>query len=462
MAPVTLPTPRPVSGRFVVTPELFVVPDNRQPLLYAPLKGLIFRVRPALVERLGRALGAGADIGDVDPALCVLLDRLGLLDPAGRPLHMPPRAVHDRFEPTGVILLVTTICNLRCTYCYADAGDYEPQLFNRTVAEAGIRLVIDNAVHLGEDRAHVAFHGGGEPTADFAMIQHATEIARRHARAAGGDALQVETSLVTNGVMSDAKAAWLAENISSVQVSLDGPADVHDAQRPRAGGSGTHARVVRTAKMLEAAVPDMMIKSTISRASVSRMADIARFLCETFDLPRFHMGPVLSAGRGKSDAFGQPDVEEFVEGYQRAQEVADGYGREIVVSGALTTFPKVRATYCGVTDPNFALNVNGSVTGCYEVIYEDDPRSHRFHYGRYDPATGGFSIDTAAMMRLRGHDVTRIRKCRNCFAKWHCAGDCQARWYDSSDGSDEAGVDVRCEVNRALIRRELYRLAGSG
>lgn len=457
---VVLPRPSAVDGRFVLTPELFVVPDDEQPLLYAPLKGLVFRVKPALVERLRAGVEATSPLDETDPALALLLNRLGLLDPADQPLHMPARPIHDRFEPTGVILLVTTVCNLRCTYCYAEAGEYEPQLFSREVAEAAISLVIDNAVSLGERTAHVAFHGGGEPTQDFRLIKHAVEFGRRYAAEAGGD-VSLETSLVTNGLVSTAKAEWLAHNIDSVQVSLDGPQHVHDLQRPRQDGASTHARVVETAKLLEANVPDMMIKSTISRASVGYMAEIAEFLCETFTLPRFHFGPVLSAGRGRGDEFGQPDVEDFLAGYDAAQAVADRWGREIVVSGALTTFPKVRATYCGVTDPNFAVNVNGSVTGCYEVIYEDDPRSHRFHYGRYVPETGRFEVDVERMTALRAHDVTAIPKCTNCFAKWHCAGDCQARWFDSVDGSLESGVDVRCEVNRALVRRELYRLVQS-
>lgn len=458
---VKLPAPAAVDGLFVITPELFVVPDAERPLLYAPLKGLVFSVKPALVERLRAATATTEALETFDPALCRLLNQLGLLDDASSPLYMPPRPVHDRFEPTGVILLVTTVCNLRCHYCYADAGDYEPQLFDRDVARAGIRLAIDNAARRGEPRAHVAFHGGGEPTQDFRLIREAIAFAREYAESTTGGSVSIETSLVTNGVLSQKKAQWLAENITSVQVSLDGPQHLHDMQRPLQDGSSTHARVVDTAKLLEANVPDMMIKSTISRATVGHMAEIAEFMCETFDLPRFHFGPVLSAGRGRGDAFGQPDVDDFVAGYIEAQAVADRYGREIVVSGALTTFPKVRATYCGVTDPNFAINVNGSVTGCYEVIYEDDPRSDRFHYGRYVPETGEFEIDRARLLQLRGHDVTKIPKCQNCFAKWHCAGDCQARWYNSADGSDEEGIDVRCEVNRSLIRRELYRLVES-
>lgn len=457
-----LPSPASVDGKFVVTPELFIVPDPTEPLLYAPLKGLIFRVQPALVNRLMAAVESELPLQLADPALARLLNKLGLLDQASAPLHMPSRPVNDRFEPTGVILLVTTICNLRCQYCYADAGDYDPQLFNRTVARAGIRLVVDNAARLGEPTAHVAFHGGGEPTQDFRLIREAVAFAKEYALESTGGTVSIETSLVTNGVVSPKKAQWLAENITSVQVSLDGPAHLHDMQRPLQDGQSTHARVVATAKLLESRVPDMMIKSTISRSTVHHMAEIAEFMCETFDLPRFHFGPVLSAGRGRGDAFGQPDIEDFIQGYIEAQAVADRYGREIVVSGALTTFPKVRATYCGVTDPNFALNINGAVTGCYEVIYEDDPRAHRFHYGRYVQETDSFEIDHSRLVGLRAHDVTQIPKCQNCFAKWHCAGDCQARWYNSADGSDEDGIDVRCEVNRALIRRELYRLVNAG
>ncbi len=438
----------------MLTPELFIVPHATRPLLYAPLKGLVFGVRQQLIDRLGSARASAAPLESADPQLFALLDRLHLLDPVDAPTPEPVPPVVDGFEPIGVILLVTTACNLRCRYCYAEAGDRDEQKFDRAMAYSSVRLIVDNAMRLQEPTAYISFHGGGEPTTDFSFIQDVVRHAREYAQDKGGR-VQVTTSLVTNGVIPPRRVDWIAENIDSVQVSLDGPPALHDGQRPTARGDGSHAAVVRTIHMLEGRVPDLLVKSTITRATVDKMDEIAEFMFSTFELRRFHFGPALSAGRGREGDHGEPQADDFVSGYYAAQRVADRYGGEIVVSGAMVAFPHVRATYCGVTDPNFALSVDGTISSCYEVIYDDDPRAPRFHYGRYDPTTKTFDVDSDKLRQLREMNVTKLSTCVDCFARWQCAGDCQARWYSSSDGSLESGTDVRCEVNRGLIADRL-------
>jgi sulfatase maturation enzyme AslB (radical SAM superfamily) len=187
---------------------------------------------------------------------------------------------------------------------------------------------------LGEECAYISFHGGGEPTLDMALLRHCVEFARAYSAERAPGRVTIVTSLVTNGYLSDATATWIAENIDSVQVSLDGPSAIQDRQRPVQNGAPSHNRVEATVKKFQGHVPDLMIKATVSSSSVVHMADIAEYMCRTFDIPRFHFGPVLSAGRGRSEEFGQPDAEEFFAGYLAAQEVANRFGRTIVVSGA--------------------------------------------------------------------------------------------------------------------------------
>jgi uncharacterized protein len=212
---------------------------------------------------------------------------------------------------------------------------------------------------------------------------------------------------------------------------------------------------------LSGRVPDLMIKSTISRATVGRMSEIARYMCESFDLERFHFGPVLGTGRGRSMLFGEPDADEFVRNYYKAQRIADEFGRTIVVSGALSTFPNVRRTFCGVTDPNFSLTSDGHISSCYEIMYDDDLRAPHAFYGRYNREERTFEVDGRRIAKLRLHDVNSIDKCQDCFAKWQCAGDCQARWWNSQTGDVETGTDVRCEINRTLIRDQLLNVVST-
>lgn len=437
-----------------VADELFVVDTDEGSILFAPFDGIVATIPESVAIDL-RAIEGSPSVDTLR-----LLNDLGLLVDAGLPSRALVGEWDESFAPTGVVYMVTAACNLRCTYCYADAGDYPVNLYNRPMALDAAKFVIDNTVKHGTTTAYLNFHGGGEPTIDFELIQTTVDWARDYAHKID-TTLSVNASMVTNGLVTQAKAEWIGANMDSVQVSHDGPAAINDLQRPTLRGGSSTARVREVIQYLTGKVPDLMIKSTISRAAVPQMPEIARYLCETFELPRYHLGPVLGTGRGRSIKFGEPDAQEFVHGYYEAQKVADEYGKTIVVSGALSTFPHVRRTFCGVTDPNFSLTSDGHISSCYEIMYEDDKRAPHAYYGRYNRDTRTFEATGSRIAQLRLHDVNKIEKCRDCFAKWQCAGDCQARWYNSQTGDLETGTDVRCDINRTLIRDRLLKIVST-
>ncbi len=435
--------------------EVYIVDHQDSPILYAPFDGVVARITPEMAREFEAARVDGTLPSRETIAT---LNSLGLVVPSDRPERALRGAWDESFKPVGVVYMVTAACNLRCTYCYADAGDYPVNLYNRQMALDAAKFVIDNAHEAGGDTAYLNFHGGGEPTLDLELIQTVVEWGRDYASTTYGDGIHVNASMVTNGLVSKSKAEWIASNIDSVQVSHDGPEPVHDLQRPTVRGGKSYSRVREVIQEFQSRVPDLMIKATISRATVARMPEIARYMCESFELDRFHFGPVLGTGRGRSVIFGEPDPIDFVRYYYQAQAIADEYGKTIVVSGALSTFPNVRRTFCGVTDPNFSLTSDGHISSCYEIMYDDDLRAPHAYYGRYDRESRSFVVDGNRIAKLRLHDVNAISKCKDCFAKWQCAGDCQARWYNSQTGDLETGADVRCEINRTLIRDRLLEI----
>lgn len=435
-----------------VDTDVFLVESDERLAVFAPLRGVIAEVPPMLRtgERGGTAVAAS-------PSFAAFLDHLGLVKEEGHLTPRPSVQPTAGFAPTGVVFMVTAACNLRCEYCYADAGDHLVELFDRQMAMDAARLVIDNAVVGGGNEAYLNFHGGGEPTLDFEFIREVVTQAREYAASLKRPGFKVLASMVTNGVVPRQRLEWIADNIDSVQVSYDGAEAIHDRQRPTLRG-GSSAQVVREAiLLLQGRVPDLLIKSTISAASVGHMAAIAEHLCSTFSVPRFHFGPVLGAGRGRFPQFGEPDPQLFVQGYLEAKAVAERYGRTIVVSAAERTFPRIRRTFCGITDPNFALTPQGRMSACYEVMYDSDPRRDENFFGQYDPSTRQFVVDGNKVLALRQKDVNGIDKCQRCFAKWQCAGDCQIRFRDSVTGEPVTGMDTRCVINRELIRLRVFQ-----
>jgi uncharacterized protein len=447
-----------------VTSELFAIPQADRYIIYAPLKGTALYANRALALKLARMKSHSVAATTLDDGLLRDLLKWGLLEAKDQPSFPLPPVAAETYEPTDLVILTTSFCNFRCRYCYASAGERPVQFvqkpFDPRMAHAAIRLVVENALAQGKEECNLSFHGGGEPTTAFSFIKDCVEFAR----SLGGDRLRILPSIVTNGYLSPRQAEWFAANMHSIQVSLDGPPDIQNDQRPLASGRGSFDRVVKTIHFFEdQSVPYLILKATISSRHVRRMAEITQFFCENFRLKRFHLGPVMDAGRSVHTGYREPDVENFLAGIEEARAVAASYGRSIVVSLALETFPRVRYSFCGLTAPNFAVTMEGRVTGCYEVIYKDDERSPLFHYGEYDSASDRFILQAEKVRQLQSRDITHLPKCQNCFARWQCGGDCQARWYDETTGQElQKWPDFRCQVNRELIKRELVRaLLGS-
>ena len=151
-----------------VSAELFAIPlaENRY-IVYAPLRRAAFAANGQVVNFLAD-LKAGRFEQSVDPdgSLTEFLRRLEILD-AGEEV-LPITGFNGAPEPTSVTLFLTTACNLRCTYCYASAGDTPTRVMSLEVARRGIEFVLRNALELGREEIEIAYHGGGEPTGELA------------------------------------------------------------------------------------------------------------------------------------------------------------------------------------------------------------------------------------------------------------------------------------------------------
>ena len=70
------------------------------------------------------------------------LRRLGIVDALEQP---PVTKFEGQPKPTNLTLFMTTACNLRCTYCYAAAGDTPLKSMSLETAKRGIDYVSKNS-----------------------------------------------------------------------------------------------------------------------------------------------------------------------------------------------------------------------------------------------------------------------------------------------------------------------------
>lgn len=160
------------------------------------------------------------------------------------------------------IVVVTRSCNMRCVYCHAQAQSGAAW----DMSEATAAKVVDRIFETPNKVLTIEFQGG-EPLTNFPVVLFIADRARLRAKETGKE---LRLSLITNlSLMDEAKYAALRERKIDVCSSLDGPADLHDANRLLSGAS-SHRRVVTWWNRLrrDGATPAALL--TVTRATLAR------------------------------------------------------------------------------------------------------------------------------------------------------------------------------------------------
>lgn len=426
--------------------EVFVIPtgdDQGRFLVYAPLRRSAFVTGPGGIQYLER-LRDGEVADDVDPTGSYL-EILKRLEIVGAKREEPPITRFEGSpEPTALTLFLTTACNLRCTYCYASAGDTPKKFMPFDVAKRGIEFVAANALKRGEGRFEIAYHGGGEPSVNFPVMRDSFRYARELAGELG---LGLRATSATNGVMSGGVRDWIIEHLDGVSLSFDGLPEVHDAHRVTVAGRGSSREVVETINEFDRAGFPYGLRLTVMRDQISKLPASIEFLCTNFSPQRIQAEPAYQIGRG-ADA-PSSETSEFVEAFREAWGIADALGFELSYSG--TRLDSLSNHFCGITQDSFALSTDGKVTACYEAFSEDLEWSSKFFYGNPTDG-GGYEFDMDLLEALRRQSVDRKPFCQGCFAKWSCSGDCYHKALTVQGDDGEFRGTERCNITRELTK----------
>lgn len=369
----------------------------------------------------------------------VLLDR----PPAE---ERPPRLVDSLW------IFPTSDCNLRCRYCYSEAGATPPVTVPIQTAYVAIEHFFDVLAPTVR-RVKVIFHGGGEPTLALDVLKSSWEACTRRAlqRRLGASLL-----VVTNGVWGEDVLEWLTRERALVSVSLDGPRDVHDRQRPDAGGRGSFDVVSNNARGLTRAGVLWVMKSTVTADAVARMDESVGLALE-LGASGLVLEPCGRVGRGCELAEAEPPAPAFAAGLCRCVTLGAAVGLP-VSSPLIRCLRSPHGGCCAGGEVMLGLTPDGHISACPEVVSADDPAAASFFYGRVDG--NRVAIDEARASRLSGRNVGSVAPCSSCFLTETCAGGCAVRAFRAS-GSLSPGDPYLCEVTR-LVNAELITAVAEG
>ena len=142
------------------------------------------------------------------------------------------------------------VCNLNCSYCYyLDKRSLYPESGALRMPESLIEdYVVQHIAASPESTIAFSWHGGEPTILGLEYFRKIVEIQRKHTPAGRCFANGIQT----NGCLLDeAWCRFLAAEGFRVGLSLDGPAELHDAYRVTRGGEPTHKQTMRGYDLLQ-------------------------------------------------------------------------------------------------------------------------------------------------------------------------------------------------------------------
>lgn len=361
----------------------------------------------------GRLLREALDAdtpGSVPAALAALgalvSPRIGI-----EPLRNPP--LH------ALSLAIAQKCNLGCTYCYADQGDFGggAKSMPAETATAAVDLLL-NRLPTGA-RAQLAFLGG-EPLTHRGVLRATTEYA---ARRAGELGIELGFSITTNGTLVEADDATFFERHGfAVTVSIDGVGAAHDRLRPFKTGLGSYERVMDRVRPLLTAQRRMQVTARVT-VTPSNL-DLAHTL-EHLVAAGFHgvgFSPLLrsSSGRGEmSEADLETLLSAMIECGLRFERAAL-QGRRYPFLNLVQALKEIaRGTHrpypCGAGAGYLGVSADGDLAACHRFVNDETGAMGNLRDGIDVPRRQAW---------LASRHVLRQEPCSGCWARYLCGGGC--------------------------------------
>lgn len=168
------------------------------------------------------------------------------------------------------IFVVTLRCEHSCPYCQVSRQSTDRSKFDMT-EETALRA-LNIAFEGPSARIKIEFQGG-EPLLNFPLIQFIVSAAKKRSEIVGK---KVDFVIASNlALLSEAVLDFCKVNDVLLSTSLDGPADLHNKNRPRPGGNSFELAVSGIRRAKDVLGPDRVgALMTTTEASLDRVDDI--------------------------------------------------------------------------------------------------------------------------------------------------------------------------------------------
>ncbi|MDC7226244.1 MAG: radical SAM protein [Spirochaetales bacterium] len=322
-------------------------------------------------------------------------------------------------DEVQIFYVPTYTCNFNCTYCYQEGYENEKPSDYKPVIKAFFEYV--DSEFAGRRKYITVF--GGEPLLPDPTTRAKIELIIEEANKRG-----LSLAFVTNGYSLESYIPMLkTASVRELQITIDGPADIHNQRRPLHSGKGTFSEVAAGVDAaLEAGLP-VNLRAVMDKENMPHLPALAELAVERGWTASKLFKTQL--GRNYELHYCQENSNKLYDRLSMYEDLYDLIKKHPVVmefhrpAYSISRFlfdngemPEPLYDSCPGCKTEWAFDYSGQIFSCTATVGKPGESLGTF----YPEKT--LKEDAAAAWQDR--DVTSIPECRNCELRLACGGGC--------------------------------------
>lgn len=344
-------------------------------------------------------------------------------------------------------------CNLRCKYCFANAGDFHTGKRSMLDFETG-KKAVDFVIEQSSTRRNIDIDFfGGEPLINWDIVVALTHYIEETGPKHGKD---IRLTITTNALLLDEeKTDFINKHMANCVLSLDGRPEVNDLMRPYPSGKGSYELVTKNIREFIKKREDKpyYVRGTYTRNNKDFSQDVKHIV--SLGIKQVSIEPVVSPDDVEY-AITEADLPVLFDEYDKLAR----YYNESRLNGEpfgffhfmidLTNGPCAykRLKGCGVGSEYVAVTPEGDIYPCHQFAGQEE-----FKMGNVNDVP--IKLNQSVRDHFKDLLVPQKAACSACWAKYFCSGGCPANAYNST-GSINGIYEIGCALQKKRIECALW------
>ena len=318
------------------------------------------------------------------------------------------RMMAGRYSSRTLSLTIapTMACNFRCVYCF-EQGYYGNKLMDENTQENLMKFI---KKHInGVKYLHVTWFGG-EPLLGMSIIE---TLSQKMISLCEEINVKYYANIATNGyLLTPNVAEKLREyKVTSAQITIDGPKEIHDSRRPLINGRGTYDIIMKNLMEIRDILP-ISLRINVDYDNISAADKVMEFLKRNkmLDTIRPYLGLVI------------PYNDNYQEEKCFSDEMYSKYNLKFLMDHNIPlqkTYPRPRKNYCGADFCNgWVIDDKGNMYKCWNDIGIPEKVVGNINLGDY------YLQRTDLLEEYASFDPITYEECKDCKMLPVCLGGC--------------------------------------